>query len=115
MATAYNYQAMVNYAYQYANNPNPRYRTYGQDCTNFLSQIMAAGGWQPVDGDRTNNGAWYYGEWLWTTTYTWAGAENWYWFAFQRTARTRLLANVWDLRIADVLQADWDPGAGKRY
>ncbi|WP_223165525.1 amidase domain-containing protein [Lentzea indica] len=109
MAAAYFYQAMVNYAYKWGKNANPNFRTYDQDCTNFLSQIMMAGGWEDVDGDRTSNSSWYLGTFTWTTSYTWAAAENWYWFASQHSGRTRLLTNVYDLAIADVLQANWDP------
>lgn len=112
MANGYIYAGMVKYAYRWGASPNPNFRTYDQDCTNFISQIMEAGAWEYVDGDRTDKGSWYYGSWTWTTSYTWAAAENWYWFAFQRSGRTRILASVWDLAIADVLQADWDPWNG---
>ncbi|WP_346137396.1 amidase domain-containing protein [Lentzea roselyniae] len=105
--SAYDYYAIADYANTYVWNPNPDYRVYSQDCTNFLSQAMKAGGWQPVDGDRTWDGAWYYGNWTWTTSYTWAGAENWYWFATYQTQRTWILPYVYDLGFADVLQLDF--------
>jgi hypothetical protein len=43
--SGYNGTAAVNYAHQYAINPNPAY-TYidGDDCTNFASQVVHAGG-----------------------------------------------------------------------
>ncbi|WP_186763175.1 amidase domain-containing protein [Lentzea tibetensis] len=107
ITAAYDYYAMAEYAKRYVYSSNPAYRTYDQDCTNFISQAMRAGGWEPVDGDRTSNGAWYYGNWTWTTSYTWAGAENWYWFA-TGSGRTWILPYVYDMGFADVLQADWD-------
>jgi hypothetical protein len=107
---SYNYAAMVTYAVAYWDTYNSSYRAYDNDCTNFISQIMSAGGWTYVGSgifDRTNNGKWFYGSWTSTTSYTWAGAENWYWFA-TGSMRTTVIPNIWNLALADVLQADWD-------
>lgn len=105
------YAAMVTYARKYWTDYNPTYRDFsanggGGDCTNFISQILRHGGWkfaQWADGDRTNPNQWWYG--LINQTYTWAGAENWSWFAPQRTVH---LSNVWDMSKTDVLQYDGD-------
>ncbi|MFE3455856.1 amidase domain-containing protein [Nonomuraea sp. NPDC059194] len=112
---AYDYQAMVDYAYRYAENYNPNYRTYGGvggDCTNFLSQIVKAGGWQGTGAwpgeDRTSPAEWFYGDATWTTTYTWAAAHNWFQFARTWSGRVSGLSNVWQMGIADVLQIDSD-------
>ncbi|HEY8981308.1 MAG TPA: amidase domain-containing protein [Streptomyces sp.] len=110
-ATAsYNYNKMVAYADKYWNRHNGAYRTYDNDCTNFISQAMLEGGWGPKGGaiiQRTSNKYWFYGPTTWTTSYTWAGAENWYWFANKHAKRTKALDNVWKLAASDVLQADW--------
>ncbi|GHF47115.1 hypothetical protein GCM10010218_30510 [Streptomyces mashuensis] len=111
LAAGYNYTAMVNYANRYWQHPNSAYRTYGNDCTNFVSQAMKAGGWQQKGSgfwDRKDKDKWYYGGHTWTTSYTWAGAENWYWFATKYSHRTRALSNVWQMGLGDVLQADWN-------
>ncbi|MGA5438747.1 amidase domain-containing protein [Streptomyces griseoincarnatus] len=107
----YNYGKMVSYANKYWNNHNDAYRTYGNDCTNFISQTMLAGGWKPKGGaiiQRKSNKYWFYGPTKFTTSYTWAGAENWYWFAKKHSKRTKILDNVWKLASADVLQADFN-------
>lgn len=39
----YNGQAAANYALNYANTPNKAYKTLESDCTNFVSQAVAAG------------------------------------------------------------------------
>jgi hypothetical protein len=109
-----NYTAMVNYAVKYYDNYNTAYRDFsanggGGDCTNFISQILREGGWTLVGGDgiggadKTNPNYWWYG-WL-TQTYTWAGAENWSWFAPKRTTA---LTNIWYMALADVLQFDFN-------
>ncbi|MFG2628477.1 amidase domain-containing protein [Streptomyces sp. NPDC048473] len=112
-AASYNYKAMVKYADKYWKKPNSTYRTYGSDCTNFISQVMRAGGWKiigPTDaGQRSNNKKWFYTIYQSRTSYTWAGAENWYWFAIKHSKRTKPLNNVWKLGLADVLQANWKP------
>lgn len=107
---AYNYTAMADYAKRYWSNYNTAYRAYTNDCTNFISQAMRAGGWGFVGSgywDRTDNSKWYYGSYTWTTSYSWAGAENWYWFA-RNSGRTYGLSSVWYMGLADVLQIDFD-------
>ncbi|MGW0330414.1 amidase domain-containing protein [Streptomyces sp. NPDC003011] len=109
-AAGYHYGKMVSYANKYWKNANTDYRRYGSDCTNFISQAMLAGGWKTTSGSfvsRKDNKKWFYGSFESTTSYTWAGAENWYWFAKKHSKRTKSLDNVWKLLSADVLQADW--------
>ncbi|MFF1812554.1 amidase domain-containing protein [Streptomyces sp. NPDC058251] len=110
VSAAYSYNKMVAYADRYWDHHNGAYRTYGNDCTNFISQAMLAGGWGPKGGaliQRTSNKYWFYGPSKVFTSYTWAGAENWYWFAKKHAKRTKILGNVWQLAKSDVLQADW--------
>lgn len=102
-----NYAAMVTYARKYWDIYNSTYRDFsanggGGDCTNFISQILREGGWAFVFGLYTSANAWWYN--ALNQSYTWAGAENWSWFAPKRTVA---LTNVWNLTIADVLQADF--------
>ncbi|SCF77598.1 amidase domain-containing protein [Streptomyces sp. Ncost-T10-10d] len=113
LQAGYDYGKIVAYADKYWKNPNKgSYRTYGNDCTNFVSQAMKAGGWGivgPTDaGQRSNNKKWFYTIFVDRTSYTWAGAENWYWFAIKHSKRTKALDNVYKLASSDVLQADWD-------
>ncbi|MFB7209850.1 amidase domain-containing protein [Streptomyces sp. NPDC056255] len=113
LQAGYDYGKIVAYANKYWKNPNKSsYRTYGNDCTNFISQAMKAGGWGivgPTDaGQRSNNKKWFYTIFVERTSYTWAGAENWYWFAIKHSKRTKSLDNVYKLASSDVLQADWD-------
>ncbi|MFI6861927.1 amidase domain-containing protein [Streptomyces sp. NPDC050421] len=113
LQAGYDYNKIVAYANKYWKSPNKgSYRTYGNDCTNFISQAMKAGGWGivgPTDaGWRSNNAKWFYTIFVERTSYTWAGAENWYWFAVKHSKRTKILGNVYQLASSDVLQADWD-------
>jgi hypothetical protein len=49
----YNEAGAANYANQWAKSHNPAYRTFPDDCTNFVSQAMAAGG-------KGQTPSWYY-------------------------------------------------------
>jgi len=99
------YPNMAAYARTWALGRNPAYRSFGTDCTNFISQAVYAGGWAMVSGWYQSNDAWWYNDL--NQSYTWAGAENWYWFA-TGSGRTYVLSNVWYMGIADVLQLDFE-------
>lgn len=66
-AAGYNAQSAINYARQYANGRNPQYADYGNnDCSNFVSQCLTAGGlpqdsvWNPNAGTDPRTG---YNDW----------------------------------------------------
>ena len=111
---------MVSYAFDHWGGPgapyNPSYRDFsanggGGDCTNFISQSLRNGGWLfTAIGDRTDSRYWWYG--LLTQSYTWAGAQNWSAFA---PTRTNHLTNVWQMRLADVLQLDFNRDGSKDH
>jgi hypothetical protein len=110
-AFAYDYQAMVDYARRWANGRNPDYRAFGQDCTNFVSQALYAGGWQ-----QTNSPDWYHfrpsGSPSFYFSRSWTVAHDWYFYALQDSRRTTALQYFEQLLPADVLQADWYDDAG---
>lgn len=112
MGPPYNYGAMYSYALQYWDNYNPYYRDYGNDCTNFISQIMLEGGWDAVSGwpwETDDYSKWWYDlAAAGLTSYSWAGANAWGYFAQVYSQRTAGLAYVDELLITDVLQVDWD-------
>jgi hypothetical protein len=72
----YNRDAAVRYALQYALNPNPAYIFYrGDDCTNFISQCLRAGGAQ---NDYHPTHPWWYSNGR--TSICWAVAHSLYWY-----------------------------------
>lgn len=105
-----NRQAVVDYAYSYAANPNPAYRYFGTsgrggDCTNFISQALRDGGWPDVTGFYRNTTAWWYNSL--NQTWTWINADYWWQFAWYRP-RVDHAAYVSNLVPADILQIDFD-------
>lgn len=100
-----NRNAIVKYAHTYALKPNPKYHEYGTDCTNFVSQAMAAGGWGQIRGWYRSDSVWWYsGNWKLWASWTWTSAEHWYRFARNTSKRAGVVNNVYKLRPGDVLQ-----------
>lgn len=106
---------MVAFELQHWNDDNG-FRAYAEDCTNFLSQALHAGGWAYVGSgffSTGNHSLWYYdgsfsGE-HWTSD-TWANAAWWNVFA-RNSGRVAALGNVWSTLLADVIQAKWAGGS----
>ena len=106
---SYSPSAAVNYAYSYWSSYNSAYRAYDNDCTNFISQAVKAGGWPYDDvGERTASNTWYYGSFTFTTSYSWAGAHNFNLF-FAQSGRGWAAQYFSDLLAGDLLQADFGP------
>lgn len=107
----YNQVAAANYARTYALSSNTSsYRTYANDCTNFISQCLITGGWTETGStlNRTQSDVWFYnslGESL--TSYTWAGANNHYQF-HKVSARSTMGTTTGQLRLGDILQVDFE-------
>ena len=98
---------VVAYANKYWNNYNPAYIPSEQDCTNFISQALFAGGWTKVTGLYNTDGAWWYtGNALLPKSYAWATAQNFYNFAVKESKRSKVHASVYDLLPGQVLQYD---------
>lgn len=106
-------QKVVDYALKYWDNYNPSYRSFTNDCTNFISQAMRAGGWAMDSGWYRSNSNWWYNSA--NQTFSWAGAENWYRFARVESGRTSHLNSVYSLRAGDVLQAKWSGNSNMNH
>jgi hypothetical protein len=105
----YDYNAMIYYAVGHYLIYNPNYKAYPQDCTNFVSQSLAQGGWGMYDygAGYQSDDQWYY--YPWVATRSWTYAPSFYNFAVLFSGRTYELAYLNDMGPADVMQADWHP------
>ncbi|WP_274563976.1 amidase domain-containing protein [Streptomyces spiramyceticus] len=119
-AAAYDYRAMVAFATKYA-EPEPEdnvpYDRDENDCTNFISHALKAGGWERVLGWYRSDSVWWYTGNPWPLpphSYTWGGAPNWQRFARDESERVYELSGPSSLAIADVVQFEIfgysDPG-----
>lgn len=103
--STFNRIAARDYALRYWQNPNPNYRAFLEDCTNFISQAMRAGGWTDVPGWYRDTRHWWY-NWL-VQTWSWVGVRHWFEFASVHSRRTTLFSNPRSLWEGEVLQVDF--------
>ncbi|GGM82526.1 hypothetical protein GCM10012275_61370 [Longimycelium tulufanense] len=111
----YDRRAAVGYAVKWAYGRHPDYRNYGNDCTNFLSQIFRAGGWGNVlEGDNTPDAWWHYkiarGQ-VPMNSNTWSVAHDLMYFGWHYSKRLRSYANE-PARWGDAIFVDWDDANG---
>lgn len=97
---------VAQYALKWWNSKNSKYPTnYTNDCTNFTSQALEAGGWKQKLGLWNSNKAWWgrsYGPPH--ASYPWGGAENFYKFAVVESKRTTIHKKITDARVGDIIQ-----------
>lgn len=106
---SYNRTNAVAYARKWALSRNQKYIEYENDCTNFVSQVMLAGGWTMVGdksiGSRKSDSVWWYDKsaWYFKASYTWGGAQNFYNF-LNKSKRGMLVGNSNKLQLGDLIQ-----------
>ncbi|GAA1039040.1 hypothetical protein GCM10009566_21730 [Streptomyces murinus] len=113
----YDYKAMVTYAQKYWNHYNTAYPDYngegaGGDCTNFVSQVLKAGGWKHVPGYTDD-----YTKWFGTADIqsdSFVGVNEFSWFALS-SKRVTPLADVYQADLGDVIQMDFNRDGSKDH
>ncbi|SDD01736.1 Putative amidase domain-containing protein [Melghirimyces thermohalophilus] len=104
----YNRMRAVQYAETWWNGANPRYQKMSDDCTNFISQCIHAGG-IPMDfSGRRDRGWWYRGSWEnWSYSWTVAhGLENY--LSSGGAMGAQQVHSPQDLELGDIICYDWD-------
>ncbi len=114
-AANYNREAAVGYARRYAENRNTAYhdwshRELGGDCTNFLSQVMYAGGWKYAEPvletplSRRSSEYWYHRtDDPSTSAWSWVNANTWASFA-KKAGRVEKVKYLSDVGLGDIVQ-----------
>ena len=108
----YNRQAAVNYALQWWNKANPAYRNFGSnDCTNFVSQCLYAGGWPMKGWNKWSLSHWFYYFGYYYSN-TWTVADDFSKFlVYSGRGQARSLAyKPWNqyFKIGDLVQIDYN-------
>ncbi|OIJ68162.1 hypothetical protein WN71_010125 [Streptomyces mangrovisoli] len=116
-ASGYDYNAMVAYAAKYWNNYNPDYPDYsgeanGGDCTDFVSQVLKAGGWKHVPGYTNDFHKWFGTADIQSDSFV--GVNEFSWFALS-SGRVTSLANVYQADVGDVIQIDFNKDGSKDH
>lgn len=108
----YNRQAAVAYAEQWWNDYNPAYRQFENDCTNYISQVLRAGGIPLKRTGRQDKGWWYqgYGGNSDTWSFSWTVAHSLMNYLAQNGAgRLAVPVNsARELELGDVICYDFD-------
>jgi hypothetical protein len=114
----YDRYTAINYAKAHALSYNSAFKTFNNDCTNFVSQSLLAGGWQMVLGYYTHNDVWWYscalpGGLVCHASYTWGAAYNFHEFLGTSPGqRTNYVSYFGDVDQGDIIFADWDAPDG---
>jgi len=112
---SYDANAASQYAQAHATNYNPSYCRFGNDCTNFASQSVFAGGWPMVTGFYRNTNVWWFsclvGNHICNSSYTWGAAWNFHEF-LGISHRADTLSGWQDTIEGDLIFADWDTVGG---
>src|SRR3954447_16668656 len=104
----YNRYAAAGYARKWALGRNPADKDfggaagYGGDCSNFISQCLAAGAFEMIPGGRHDRDAWYCNDNAGDNSNTWSSAQWLYWH-LARSPRTESLDDKNDLCVGDIV------------
>ncbi|WP_409295009.1 amidase domain-containing protein [Peribacillus sp. SCS-26] len=102
----YNRLKAVQYAERWWNEFNPGYKKFQDDCTNFISQCLRAGG-APVWGQpQRQRGWWYTGK---TWSYSWAVAHSLkLYLGRSKGLKTRMVSKPEELTYGDIICYDFE-------
>jgi hypothetical protein len=102
----YDRSQAVQYAAMWWSSFNPMFRAFQDDCTNFISQCLWAGGMPMEVTGRRDQGWWYLGpneNW----SYSWAVAHSLRWY-LDVSGRGEKRESARQLELGDVISYDWD-------
>ncbi|EZH68039.1 hypothetical protein DH09_09000 [Bacillaceae bacterium JMAK1] len=107
----YNRLKAVQYAERWWNEYNPDYPEFTDNCTNFISQCLHAGG-APMHGLPVRDQGWWWRGENWS--YSWAVAHSlrWYLSGSTKGLTAKEVERAEDLRPGDIICYDFD-GSGR--
>ncbi|MCD5324735.1 MULTISPECIES: amidase domain-containing protein [Pontibacillus] len=105
--STYDRQKAVQYANLWWNTHNPAYRHFTDDCTNFISQCLKAGG-APMWGSPHRGKGWWYNYKVWSYSWTVANAMRWYLSGAKQGVKGREVERASDLILGDIICYDFE-------
>ncbi|MFD1065788.1 amidase domain-containing protein [Oceanobacillus locisalsi] len=103
----YNRLEAVKYAERWWNSYNPEYLRFEDDCTNYISQCLRAGG-SPMWGEPVRERGWWYGSDSWSFSWSVAHSFRWYLSGSERGIRGIEVETPEELKPGDVICYDFD-------
>ena len=106
LAYTYDRRRAIQYAERWWNEFNPAYRKFTDDCTNFISQCLHAGGIPMWGSPNRGKGWWMRGK---SWSYSWTSAHGFYLLlAKSGGIRTKKVANPQELNVGDIICIDFE-------
>lgn len=102
----YNRQKAVDYANRWWDSANPAFPKFDDDCTNFISQCLFAGG-APMAGYPDRIKGWWLKGGTWSYSWTTANALFWYLQNSTKGLRGKRVQSESDLEIGDLIFLDF--------
>lgn len=103
----YNRLEAVKYAERWWNSHNPTYKLFENDCTNFISQCLHAGG-APMRGYPNRSKGWWYRSNNWSYSWSVANTLRWYLSGSKQGLRGEEVRSPEQLIPGDVICYDFD-------
>ena len=104
----YNRQAAVDYANTWWDRHNPQFPAFQDDCTNFISQCLYAGG-APMRGMPNRSQGWWMVGLPERWSYSWSVAHSlrWYLETSTKGLMATRVSSAWELELGDVIFYDF--------
>lgn len=106
VAFSYNRLAAVQYAEVWWNSHNPEYHKFKDDCTNFISQCLHAGG-APMTGYPNRSKGWWMKQQNWSYSWSVANSLRWHLNGSKIGLKAREVNSPEDLLLGDVICYDF--------
>nr|WP_325063426.1 amidase domain-containing protein [Gracilibacillus salitolerans] len=104
---AYDRRAAVQYAERWWNDANPAYQFFeDNDCTNYISQCLRAGG-APMHGAPNRSKGWWYQNNNWSYSWSVANALRWYLSGATSGLKGTEISDPQNLLLGDVICYDF--------
>ncbi|PSL45216.1 putative amidase-like protein [Salsuginibacillus halophilus] len=103
----YNRREAVRYAERWWNERNPAYQSFADNCTNYISQCLKAGG-APMHGSPNRSRGWWYTGDNWSYSWSVAHSMRWYLSGADQGLTARRVEKAADLELGDVICYDFD-------
>jgi hypothetical protein len=97
----------VRYAERWWDDYNPRYKKFEDNCTNFISQCLHAGG-APMAGGSNRSKGWWYRNNNWSFSWSVAHSLRWYLSGAKTGLRAREVSKPEELLKGDVICYDFN-------
>ncbi|WP_181349348.1 amidase domain-containing protein [Thalassobacillus sp. CUG 92003] len=102
----YDRRAAVRYAENWWDSYNPAYQKFTDDCTNYISQCLRAGG-APMWGQPNRSKGWWYSGNTWSFSWSVANALRWYLSGSKQGMTAREMESAEELIPGDVICYDF--------